>query len=158
MKNRVMIVLATLISFSAMAAISTKKEVSLLYQVKETIFIQKPSLDVEFKQYLPSTMKANMKMRIYWTLYKGLNIQYQCTNVSADIGKDMCSGIRLELATMNPAYPDALILSASNPQIHVPTRTRFMQTPWEAIAYLDLNGLDGGDVKATGTLILSAAI
>lgn len=133
-------------------AAKLKRDTDIIVEVAGTIHVAKPSLDVIFKKHTNNEMKADMNWEIYWTLKRGLQIEYACTN--ADITKDMCSNIRIEIEDDH----NKVELSTANPTVVLDKRSRFKKDKFDTVAYLNLNGLSGGEIKATGHLILSAVI
>ncbi|KMV29230.1 hypothetical protein AB733_19200 [Photobacterium swingsii] len=146
-------VLAAFLSPSAIAT-QAERKTTLVIDVAGSIYVRKPSLSVVFEKYKPTLMKADMSWEIYWTLNHPLNIDYTCWNHDPNV--DMCSRIKMEIDSLDSSKK--LELSTANPSITISERTRFYGKKWNNTAYLDLNGLDGGEVRATGRLVLSAKI
>ncbi|MEZ8741577.1 hypothetical protein AB6E21_16215 [Photobacterium swingsii] len=155
------IIAASIVALCLSLPVTAAKEVretTIVVGVAGTIHVAKPSLDVKFKEYQKTLLKADMDWEIYWALNTALQIEYECLNNSNNPKGDMCSKIHMEIDSLHYSQPDKLILSTANPLIVIPARTRFGDRPWDTQAYLDINGLEGGEHKATGRLILSAKI
>ncbi|MGF1691815.1 hypothetical protein [Photobacterium kagoshimensis] len=153
MKTKLVLLSALALIFSSHSIASkVDRKTDIIVEVAGSIHVAKSSLDVEFKPYKSTVMKADMLWEVYWTLKNGLQIDYSCSNL--DPKKDMCSNITICIEDTNKTAQ----LSTSTPQVTLERRSRFAKDSLVTTAYLDTNGLGDGEIKATGRLVLSAKI